>query len=288
MDANLWKQIVDRAIRKTISRDLLWSKSDLGPSGTLSYETSIDDSTTLNIWGYEANYSYELFLTKQTAGEPFEERKRVTTKRNAAGIDFKGLFKAAQNQVSEMIREHAFKAVLDFLDNPTVVDPDTQEVVFPENQMERSAHLEAMDSGWFTYDQDEKILAHVRDLTSAGSIPWTFSEPLEGDEQFFSALVGDADDDGNGGLYLAFRVIATNFKATRKVAYDFEMQHGSYFWVNVDIKPTEKLDHDSWLLASEIHSIVSRQIRNDEEEFKKIVRDNIIHEILASLDDSHK
>ncbi|MCQ1988231.1 hypothetical protein [Arthrobacter sp. zg-Y844] len=288
MDATLWKQIVDKAIRNTTSRDLLWSKSNMGPIGTRSFRASIDDNTTLNIWGYEKNYSYELHLTRSTAGEPFEERKRVTAKSTAEEIDFRGLFQAAQAQSMSIVRERAFDAVIDFLDNPTVLNPETEEVVFPENYLERSEHLNVMDFGWFTYSEDEKILARVRDLTAAGSIAWTFSEPDDDAEEFFSAFVGDSTEDGSCCLYLSFKVISSESKTARKAAYNFEMQHDPNFIVNVDIKPTNKQAHRAWILASDIHSIVSRQVRNDEEEFNKIVRDNIVHEILASLDDSHK
>lgn len=288
MDANLWKQIVDKAISRTRSRNLLWSKSDRGPDKALSFEASIDEHTTLNIWGYEKNYSYELCLTKQTMGDPFEERKRVTTKGSAEGIDFRGLFKAAQSQSSTIVRERAFNAVLDFLSNPTVIDPNTEEVISPENELERSGDLSAMGRGWFTHSEDEEILALVRDLTAAGSIPWTFSKTEDSDEQTFSALVGDSNDEGDYCLFLALRVGPTSSKTSGKVVYNFELQHGSLFWVDVELRPTDKLARQSWLLASEIHTIVSKQVRHDEEEFNKIVRDNIVHEILASLDDPRK
>lgn len=284
MDANLWKQIVDKAIYRTLTRDLLWSKSDLGPSGTLSFKTSIDDSTSLNIWGFATNYSYEMFLTKQTAGEPFEERKRATTKRSAEGIDFKGLFDAAKEQVNNTVREQAFNAVLDFLDNPTVLDPETEEVVFPENQVERSSQLNALSATWFTYSEDEAILTRIRDLTAAGSIPWTFSEPENGDKQFFSASVGDSDADGFGNLYMSFRVVESESKTVRRDAYIFEIQHEPNFLIDVDIKPTNKRAQKSWTLMSEIHSIVLKQVHKEAEEFKQIIRNNIMHEILASLD----
>lgn len=287
VDTNLWKQIVDKAILKTISRDLVWSKSDPGTSGARSFETLIDNSTTLSVRGHVSKYSYELCLTKQTLGEPFEERIQVTTKSRAEGIDFKGLFQAVQNQARIVVCERAFNAVLDFLNNPTVLDPETEEVVFPDNERERSADLNAM-VGLFSYSQDEEILAHVRDLTAAGSISWTFSKPDDGDEQFFSADVGDSTEDGFCSLGLSFRVIPSNSKTVRKVTYNFTLQHEPSFWIDVYIKPTNKRAKESWILASEIHSIVSRQVRNEDEEFKKIVRDNIMQEILASLDDSHK
>lgn len=288
MDATIWKQIVDKVIQKTISRDLLWSKSDLGPIGTLSFETSIDEATRLNVWGYEKNYSYELLLTKQAADGLFVERKRVTTKSSSEGIDFRSLFQSAKEQVADIVRELAFNAILDFLDHPTVLDPKTQEVVFPKNQLERSNHLNSLQSGWFMYQEDETILARIRDMTVAGLISWEFSKPEEGDEEFFSASVGDSDDDGYGNLFMSFRVVPSESKTVRKVTYILDLQHEPNFMLDVDIKPTDKLALESWSIASEIHALVSKQVRKDEAEFEEIVRNNIVHEILDSLNGSGK
>ncbi|MFJ5693309.1 hypothetical protein ACIP9X_05585 [Arthrobacter sp. NPDC093125] len=276
MDANLWKLLVDKVIRKTESQDLLWSETHQGPSKTLSFGTSIDGSTTLNIWGYETNYSYELCLTKQTAGGPFEERRRVTTKKSAEGIDFSGLFKAVQRQVLDITRERAFGAVLEALANPPLADSEEEAAIYER--------LEAMgDRGYFLYSQDEKVLALVRDLTVAGSLPWQFVGEVDGEEgQCFSAEVAKL------GPYLEFRVIRTPNKPAAKTRYIFEVSNEGSFWVRVHIDPNKQVTHQLWALADEIHSVVSKDVRNDEAEFEKIVRDNIVHDILASLDDPSK
>jgi hypothetical protein len=191
MDANLWKLLVDKVVFRTKSRDLLWSKTNEGPAKTLSFGTSIDDSTSLNIWGYEANYSYELCLIKKTSGEPFEERKRVTVKKNAEGVNFSGLFKAAKKQIEDLTRERAFAAVMEYLADPTVEDPEKR-----EEFLGRWAALGY--NNYFPYSQDEKILAVVRDLTAAGSITWEVAEGWDEEPQYFRAEVGDL-------LHLDFR-----------------------------------------------------------------------------------
>ncbi|MDN4611478.1 hypothetical protein [Arthrobacter burdickii] len=259
-----------------------------GTGENLSFEASIDVNTTLSIWGYEKNYSYELCRTRRTAGEPFKESIRVTAKDKANGIDFSGLFKAARAQSSNVIRERAFNAVIDYLTNPTKVNPRTNEVVHPENEGERWDDLQAMSfSGQFTYSQDEEILALVKNLTAEGSILWTLTTS-DGEGEFFSAYVGDSDEDGCHNLYLSLEVAETTTRVNGKVTYNFEIQNDPNFLVRTVIKPTNKQSQKSWQLASEIHSILAKQVRNDEEAFKKIISDDIVNDVLASLDEPHK
>lgn len=277
MDANLWKLLVDKVVSRTKSRDLLWSETGEGPANTLSFGTSIDDSTTLNIWGYKANYSYELHLVKQTAGEPFEERKRVTVKKNAEGINFSGLFEAVQTQITALTRDRACAAVLEYLADPTVEDPETQE--------DLCARWGALgDNGYFKYSHDEKILAAVRDLTAAGSIPWEFMEARGQVPQWFRAEIGDL-------LYVEFHPSQTPRRTQGTNSYRFNMMasNGEPFDVDVHLDPDpKKQSRPAWLIADDIHAILLRTVHEDEAKFNKIIRDNIIHDILASLDSPRK
>lgn len=273
MDANLWKLLVDKVIRKTKSRDLLWSATSHGPAKTLSFGTSIDDNTTLNIWGYETNYSYELCLTKQTAGEPFEERKRVTTKKGAEGIEFSGLFKTAQSQVADVIRERACDAIMESLANPPVADSKEEDDICDR--------LEAFgDKHYFYYSQDEKVLALVRDLTVAGSIPWEYTKDDE-EGEYFSA------DIARFGPYLSLRATRTSPKAVSR-RYSFGIMHEGSFNADVEIEPTKAVTRNLCLIADDIYAIVSKMVRDDEAEFEKIVSGNIINDIFSSLDNLGK
>ncbi len=275
MDANLWKLLVERVILRTKSRDLLWSTTDTGPANTLSFGTSICDRTTLSIWGYEANYSYELCLIKETAGEPFEERKRVTAKKNAEGINFDGLFVTAKKQIDDIPRERAFTALMEYLAHPTVEDPKTQEEFF-----ELWAALGY--NNYFPYSQDEEILTAVRDMTAAGSITWTVDdgEDRDGEGQYFSADVGDL-------LHLTFQGSQTPGRASGAATYQFciSSTDDSDSDLEMKIGPAKKdYERPRWLLAVDLNTIILKVFHEDEAKFNKIVRDDIFHEILASLD----
>ena len=279
MDANLWKLLVDKVVSRTKSRDLLWSKTDEGPANTLSFGTSIDDSTTLNIWGYEANYSYELCLIKQTAGQPFEERKRVTVKKNAEGVNFSGLFEAAQEQIENLTRERAFAAVMEYLADPTVEDPEKQ-----EEFLDRWAALGY--NNYFLYSQAEKILAVVRDMTAAGSITWTVGDGKDrgGEGQYFFADVGDL-------LSLLFHPHQAPGTAQGATSYEFCIMSSDDSDSDIEMKighAMKDYERPRRLLAVELNTIILKTVHEDEAKFNKIVRDNIVHDILASLDSPRK
>lgn len=276
MDAHLWKLLVDKAVSRTKSRDLLWSQTHEGPANTLSFGTSIDDSTTLNIWGHKTNYSYELCLIKQTAGEPFEERKRVTLKKNAEGIDFSGLFEAAKKQTSDLPRERAFAAVMEYLADPTVKDLEKQDEL-------RDQWGELGDDGYFLYSQDEKILTAARDMTAEGTITWTPEEYSDG-AGYFRAEVGEL---------LSFLLQPTQRpgRASGSTSYTFSVSAtGDELYADVELNAYSKHEQERalWVIADEIHTIILKSTREEEAKFNKIVRDNIIHDILASLDSPRK
>ncbi|MET4135378.1 hypothetical protein [Pseudarthrobacter sp. PvP090] len=279
MDAHLWKLLVDKAVLRTKSRDLIWYETSEGPANTLSFGTLIDDSTTLNIWGYESNYSYELCLIKQTTGEPFEERKRATTKKNSDGVNFSGLFEATQLQIKAIARDRAFTAVMEYLADPTVEDLEKQDEF-------RDQWGALGDYGYFLYSHDEKILAAVKDMTAAGSITWSIEDGKDrGEEgQYFWAEIGDL-------LYLRLHQSQTPRRAAGTTSYRFGIGATSDepFDVEVKLSPdTKKQTRPLWLIADELHTIISKTIHEDEAKFNQIVRDNIIHDILASLDNHHK
>ncbi|MFF2031123.1 hypothetical protein [Arthrobacter sp. NPDC058192] len=277
MDADLWKLLVDKAVLRTKTRDLIWSETSEGPAKTLSFGTSIDDSTTLNIWGYEANYSYELCLIKETTGEPFEERKRATTKKNADGVNFSGLFEAAQLQIKALTRDRAFAAVMEYLADPGAVED-------PEKQDELRDQWGALgDYGYFLYSHDEKILAAVRDMTAAGSITWSLEDGEDrGEEgQYFRAEIGDL-------LCVRLHPSQTPRRTLGSTSYRFGISGtgDEPFDVEVDLSPdAKKHTRPLWLIADELSTLISNVINEDEKKFNQIVRDNIIHDILASLDD---
>lgn len=275
MDANQWKLLVDKVILRTKVGDLLWSRTDEGPAKTLSFGASIDDSTRLNIWGYKTNYSYELYLIKETPGEPFEFRKRVTVKKNAEGINFDGLLDAAKKQIEDLIRERAFVAVMAYLAGPTVEDPEKQ-----EEFLDPWAALGY--NNYFTYAQDEKILTAVRDMTAAGSITWTVDDGVGRDEegQFFSANVGDL-------LYLTFNPRQTPGRTSGAASYRFCMMTNDDNDNDIEMKishTTKDFERPRRLLAIELNTIILKNVDEDEAKFNKIVQDSIFHEILASLD----
>lgn len=273
MDANLWALLVDKAIRKTKSKDLLWTPTNKGPDNALSFEAVIDDASTLSIWGYERNYSYELCLTKRIEGGSFEERKRVTTKKNAQGIDFSGLFKATQDQIFSDLRERAFNAVVQHLSDPTQIDS--------EKEAELNECLEAMgERGYFLYSQNEKILSLIRELTATDSIEWKLYDDDQGGE-CFHADIGEDAEKGVLGLYVSLLALPTSTKAGTTIYTFGMMNEGTFdFAVRIQNKRTPGL----WKIANKIHMSISRKAREDDEEFRKIIRNNIVHDILQSLD----
>lgn len=278
MDGEHWKLIVDKVIRRTKSRDLRWAVTNEGPDRTLSFSTSIDETTTLNIWGYEKNYSYELRLIKQTAGQPFNESKRATRKDKAEGIDFRGLFEAAKHQVWDIAREDAYETVMAYLAEATSAERGA------EAGLEEPSHpvsdLGAMGHGrYFLYSEDAELIALLRDRTAAGAIHWSFVEANTGGVQTLQADLQDLT------VLLECKAKGKAGEATRNSEYVLDVSNDGDFWARAFMARNQKNTHDMWLLADEIHSIVAAQSREEDAAFEKIVRESLIHEILASLDD---
>lgn len=279
MDSNLWKLLVDKAISRTKSGDLMWSKSSEGPTHTLSFVTSIDASTTLNIWGYEANYSYELHLTKQTVGESFEERKRVTLRKNAEGINFNGLFKAARGQVAAVPRDRAFAILKEYLADPKVLDQEKQ-----EEFLEQWAKLGY--GNFFSYAQAEEILSLIKDRTVGRSIAWTAGDGKERDSEglFYTADVGEL-------IYLLFHPHVAPGKGPRSTTFELCIMSNddNDNEIEMHISPTAK-EHARRrrLLAEELHASILDSVREVDAKFDKIVREDTFHEILKSLDTPHE
>lgn len=271
MDVQLWKLLVEKAILRTKSRDLLWSKTSEGPNNAVSFGAPIDDSTTLNIWGHKTNYSYELLLTKELSGETFEERKRVTAKKDSEGIDFKGLLDTVQAETQAMVRENVFAAVMEYLDNPAVEDPETQEKF-------RDRWSELGDLGYFLYSQDEKILTAVRDMTAEGSISWT-AEEVNG-RRYFGAKIGELLD-----VRLEPSLTKGRFSSANSYTFEISGTDDEPFYPDVRLSPDPKERHRPvWLVADELHTLISEKISDDKDEFNKIVRNSIVHDILSALD----
>lgn len=185
MDSQLWKSLVEKAILRTQSRHLVWVKTNEGPDKALSFGTSIDETTNLNIWGYTTNYSYELVLTQETSAEPFEESIRVTSKKNAQGIDFKSLFDVIQTQTRATVRDSAFEATMEYLTNPSIEDNAKAD--------ELRDRWFALGTGVFTYAQDEQILDAVRRLSRSREITWT-KQRFDDGGSWFAAEIGDLLD----------------------------------------------------------------------------------------------
>lgn len=275
IDASRWKLLVDKAILRTKTRDLLWSETNEGPANTLSFGTSFDGSATLNIWGYKANYSYELSLIRHTDGEPFEARKRVTVKSQTEGIDFKGLLEAAKEQIENLVRERAFAAVMDYLADPTAEDPEQQ-----EEFLDRWAALGY--NNYFNYSQDENILAIVNDLTAAGSITWTVSDNEDPDAEgtYFLAEVGEL-------LSLTFHSSQASEKAASATTYTFCLSStdDSDSDIEMQIGPARAdYERPRRLHADELHALILEKVHEDEVMFNQIVRNSTFDEIVASLD----
>lgn len=275
IDASRWRLLVDKAVLRTKSRDLLWFETDEGPANALSFGTSIDARTTLNVWGHKANYSYELSLKRETDGEPFEERKRVTVKSQADGIDFKGLLDAAKEQIENLVRERAFVAVMDYLADPTGEDPEQQ-----EEFLDRWATLGY--NNHFNYSQCENILAMVSDMTAARSITWTVSdnEDLDAEGECFSAEVGEL-------LSLTFHSSQASERAASTTTYRFCLSStdDSDSDIEMQIGPGRSdYERPRRLLADELHALILEKVHENDVMFNQIVRNSTFDEVIASLD----
>jgi hypothetical protein len=271
MDAEVWKLVVEKAILRTKSRDLLWSRSSEGPDRSKSFQAPIDGSTTLNIWGHESGYSYEMCLIRETGGEPFTEKKRVTTKNSSEGIDYSGLFKAVQRQIPDIARERCFDAIIEYMADPAV-DPERYDDFI--DRWWGIGHY-----GFLTIEQWDKILCLVKNMTSSEGIDWSVDQ--DGDEEVsYSADLGEL-------LQFSLRPSQARGRVAGTYSYSFHIDGSGDqdFCVSLEQDPgNARIRRPLWSKLDELHGIVLRQCLEEKLKFNKIVRDDIIHDILASLD----
>lgn len=105
-------------------------------------------------------YSYQLELTKSgPEGILFEDTKRATSKKNADGIDFSGLFKTVKRQQSqteqraiETKRDAAFELIREYVENP----PEDEAAVGEISLAARLGDMDPVDQ--FTVDQWLKLV----------------------------------------------------------------------------------------------------------------------------------
>lgn len=273
MDSEHWQTLVEKVILRTQSRQLRWVETDEGPDNTLSFGTSIDETTTLNMWGYTTNYSYELVLKQETSGDPFEERIRVTSKKTAQGIDFKSLFDAIQTEMKAIIRDEAFDAVMEYLADPTIDEEDKSDEL-------QDKWLAADYRVVFTYEQDEQILEAVRGLSRAGTITW-IKDREDGGSVYFAAEIGRLLD-------VRLDPLEKSGRSSGGRSYIFEIADSPIgnFSEKVELSADPRWKYRSlWTIADELHALVTEATDGDKKKFNDIVRNDIIHGIFSTLDD---
>lgn len=274
MDSHTWKLIVDRAIARTASRDIFWVKNNNGPITARSFETTIDESTKLSIWGYSTNFSYELCVTRETADGLFEEKKRVKSKKNADGIRYKDLLDRVLYEVDAIPRDNAFDAVMEYLADPTAKFSTEEK----EGLRDRWAGLGY--DGFFMYEQFGKILDRVTELTAAGTIVWSTDDDADTAASHTASI----------GEMLVFYMSARqkNGRAAGVYSYDFSISATDYDFFDVD----EQQDPDReghknplWSRANTLHEVILKSKSYDDvAKFNEIVRANIFQDVLAALD----
>lgn len=275
MDASTWKLVVDRAISRTDAGTLNWSTSDDGPAKTLGFIASIDETTTLSFWGYEANFSYELCLTKQTGGEPFVERKRITTKKKSEGIRCKALLDAVQRQMVHIPRRVAFNAVMEYLADPLANRSNEEREVL----MDRWGKLESLGrNDFFLYSQTREILRKLMTLTSSGTIIWHVEMTTGGEEEWSTDM---------GELLHADLSVQTPAAGAGRETYRYSLYdsgHGTLFVSEEQDPDIEDVMPPLWSTMKKLHGTILSMNPTDDTKFEAIVRENIVQEILAALD----
>jgi hypothetical protein len=168
---------------------------------------------------------------------------------------------------------------MEYLAEPTVEDPEKQ-----DEFLEKWAALGY--GNYFLYSQAEKILAVVRDMTAAGTITWTVGDGKDrgGAGQYFCADVGDL-------LFLLFHPPQAPGRAPSAVSSEFCIMSSDDSDSDIEMQ----IDHaknnyqqQCRVLAEELNVIILKKLYEEKAKFDKIVRDNIVHDILASLDSPSK
>lgn len=277
MDASVWKIIVERAILRTAEGAITWVTNDDRPAKTLGFSASIDETTTLSFWGYKTNFSYELCLTKETGGEPFIEKKRITTKKNSDGIRCKVLLDAVQRQMVYIPRQAAFDAVVEYLTDPLSGRTDEERELLTE----RWDKLESLgwDEDFFYYSQTREILRALMKLTADGTITWQVEVHADGEEEW-STEIGSmlssvlSVKQGLGGMaghetyqYCLYDSGDGTLSVSEEQDPDME-----------DVKPP------LWSTMNKLHGTILKMNPKRDAEFDAIVRANIVQDILAALD----
>ena len=255
-----------------------WITSDDRPANTLGFMASIDEATTLSFWGYKTNFSYELCLTKEVGGEPFIEKKRITTKKNSDGIRCKLLLDAVQRQMIHVPRKAAFDAVMEYLSNPLVERSDEEE----EHLTDRWDKLESLGTNdFFYYSQTREILRTLMALTANGTITWKVEVQPDGMEEW-STKIGSML---NSSLY-----VQQNLGGAGHETYQHSLSSsgtGSFFiWEEQD-PDMEDVKPPLWSTMNKLHSKILKMNPTNDVKFDTIVRENIMQDILAALDSPH-
>lgn len=274
-----WKMIVEAARERTASFDLDWVVTEDGPARTLSFGASIDDATTLSIWGYTTSYSYQLQLTKTgPEGILFQDAKRATSKKNAGDIDFSGLFKAIREHMTqkerravEANRDAAFSLIRGYVENPPECEGDVGRIAL-------AARLVQMDPDPFTVKQWLQFVDVLKGATEARAIEWTREEEVD---ETFSATVGE------------LRVELSGSRSSDSEPFTFYLDIlasgggdvGPAFGAETD---DERLDgknrqYPAYRSLKGLFEQVSAPFEQQKAQFQQIVKDDIVHGVLASL-----
>lgn len=280
LTADDWKLIVKAAIERTSSAGLEWSETDEGPENTRSFVASVDDATTLSIWGYRTGYSYQLDLVKQGPSEvAFEATKRATTKKNSEGVDFAGLFKAAQRhvllaaeQAAKANRDMGFSFLMEYV--KAFGDEATQAAMAG---LHRLAELEPIAD--FSTEQWLHFIATVKERTDAAALTWTKDE--ESVDDVYEARMGA----------LKIDLAASRASSSEPYTYYIGVESDGEWDVDGVVgyeTDDERLDgrnrqFPAYSSLKGLHDTVSRPFHEQDAKFQKIVKDDVVHGILTSL-----
>lgn len=271
MDAEHWKVLVDKAILGTQSFDLIWSECGGAPPNALAFMAPVDEDTTLSIWGYRTGYSYELSL--ENPKYPPIEPKRVTTKEKSEGIDYSGLFRAAQRQIESARTNKTFKTLMDYIADPAAISSQDG---FPYRWSQLDDSVDVSSEQW------AELLAMLTNMTKRGALIWQVTTEKEiGQEvesEDYKAEMGDH-------LTLSFAAGPTPGFVKGTYDYGFSVDNHEGFVLEIDLGPNQK----SALLnvrhgLEDLHQALARPLREEANKFEKIVEADMINRILAAFD----
>lgn len=265
-----WKMIVDAAIKRTRSLELQWEKAEGGPPKAVCFETSIDEEHTLSIWGHTSNYSYQLELAIRGLDEViFEDRRRVTTKKTAEGIDFAGLFKAIQRQLKETEartrRENATRAWTLVMER---LDTSSNSSSFGDGSSLGPAVAELGPFGDLSAAECSSLFVVLRELTEGHDIRWTgdgYYETHISEHMMIDFCLGS--DPSCFFLTVSSREDASDeFEQVIEIS-DYGVREWSSAYAN----------------GMALYEAIRKPLSHQEAEFKRIVKDDIVHSVLAAI-----